>query len=127
METTASSLKTKRKMYGWLFIISGLVFFVPDLIAQLFQFNNPQDGIFTHKIESSFSRFQFHSPLFLAFNGSVITSLVTMLTATMSLVGFILYSLFAWQKDKHVSFSMVQESQKLEQILADFQLELDKR
>lgn len=124
MKTVQSNSKKNRKVFGRLFLVSILVLLLPDVLMQLLQSNTIQSDLLTQKIESSLSRFQYSSPLYLEFNLTVIISLITLLTASISLLGFILFVLI---KDKHASSVVAQEAHKLEQILADLQLELDRR
>lgn len=128
MQNKQSSSRKNRRVFAWLFLVSCLVLFVPDMLGQLIQSNSIQADFFTHKIETTLNRFQYSSPLYLEFNASVLMSLITLLSATISLLGFILSSnLFTWQKGNHANFCVVKESQKLELILADLQSELDQR
>jgi hypothetical protein len=128
MKTVQSNSKKNRKVFGRLFLVSILVLLLPDMLMQLLQSNTIQSDLLTQKIESSLSRFQYSSPLYLEFNLTVIISLITLLTASISLLGFILSCPpFVLIKEKNASSVVAQEAHKLEQILADLQLELDRR
>jgi len=122
----SSSIKNRR-VFGWIFLVSSLLLFVPDMLGQLLQTNALQADVLTQKIETSLNRFQYNSPHYLVFNTTITISLLTLLTATISLIGFIISCFLGWQKDSNATHSMVQETQKLELILADLQLELDQR
>lgn len=127
MEAGQTSLKRSRCLFGWVFFLSSFVFFVPDLIGQMFQHSAMQGSIWSHKVDPIMDRFTYNSPSYLAFSGVIILSLLNMLTVIFSCIIFAVVSFFVWKKDKHVALSVKQEAQKLESILADLQLELDRR
>lgn len=127
MEAGQTSLRRSKCLFGWVFVLSSFVFFVPDLIGQMFQHSAMQGSIWTHKIDPIMDRFTYSSPSYLAFNGVIILSLLNMLTVIFSCIVFAFTCLLVWKKEKHIALSVKQEAQKLESILADLQLELDQR
>ncbi|WP_438463473.1 hypothetical protein [Marinomonas sp. PE14-40] len=127
MEAGQTNLRKGKCLFGWVFVLSSFVFFVPDLIGQMFQHSAMQGSIWTHKIDPIMDRFTYNSPSYLAFSGVIILSMLNVLTVIFSCIVFAFVSLLVWKKDKHVALSVKQEAQKLESILADLQLELDQR
>lgn len=127
MEAGQTNLRKSKCLFGWVFVLSSFVFFVPDLIGQMFQHSAMQGSIWSHKIDPIMDRFTYNSPSYLAFSGVIILSMLNVLTVIFSCIVFAFASLLVWKKDKHVALSVKQEAQKLEAILADLQLELDQR
>ena len=127
MEAGQTNLRKSKCLFGWVFVLSSFVFFVPDLIGQMFQHSAMQGSIWLHKIDPIMDRFTYNSPSYLAFSGVIILSMLNVLTVIFSCIVFAFASLLVWKKDKHVALSVKQEAQKLEAILADLQLELDQR
>lgn len=127
MATTQSNFRQKKNVLGWAFMVSSLILIIPDLISQMLLQHRQQGVVFMQNVDKVLDRFSFYSPLYMEFNGTIMVSLFTLLGSMVSLVGFILFSLLVWKQGHKAQVVVVQESQKLEQILADFQLEIDRR
>jgi len=125
MQETRSSLRKKRKVFGWLFIVSSCVFIVPDMLSQLLHHNMMQGSFFMQKMDSLLSRFQYSSKQFMDFNMAVLSGLMTFLLVIISFIGFVQSSISLWLHDKRAELFKLEESQKLESILASLELEID--
>lgn len=128
METKsrASSLKKKRKIFGWLFLSSILVFFASSMfilesMPQTDKTAPPDNG---GPLEPSLSPPV--QAVELLMPGTAVVSVVSLLTSITSLVGFFSTTVLAWRKEKREAVTAKLEIKKKELELEKLRVELAK-
>ena len=133
METKsrASSLRKKRRIFGWLFIASILVFFASNILftlspmspienaEPLLQNSTPIDPTPPLPPPSQ-------APSVSVLDTAIIVSVVSLLTSITSLVGFFSTTVLAWRKEKRETLSAELEIKKKELELEKLRVELGK-
>ena len=133
METMsrAVSLKKRRKIFGWIFVVSICVFFASSMLFTIAPMDSmpqpippPQNGVPIDPNPPPFP--QDHAPNTSGFDTAVIVSGVSLLTSLTSLVGFFSTTVLAWRKEKRETRSAELEIKKKELELEKLRKELGK-
>lgn len=105
----------KKRFFGWLFVISLLVFFAANMFAYVLSTDPVDTGSLTGP-----------KPASEVSNIAVVVSLVSLLTSITSLFGFLSTTLLAWRKEKRETISSELEIKKKEIELEKLKLELER-
>jgi|WetSurMetagenome_2_1015567.scaffolds.fasta_scaffold00030_32 hypothetical protein len=119
-----SSLKKKRKIFGWLFLVSILVFIAAYiLLSGVSKESAPplsKDTIHSQTLSRQSIQAQSASGP----DTTVIVAIVSLLTSIMSLVGFFSTTVLAWRKEKRETVAAALEIKKQELELEKLRAEL---
>jgi hypothetical protein len=121
-KSKTSSLKKKRRIFGWAFLASILVFVVSNVVWTLspmpagIEKNAPKHGAPPSTTSPA--------PVTAATNTAVIVSVVSLLTSVTSLIGFFSTTVLAWRKEKRETISAELEIKKKELELEKLKIEL---
>ncbi len=126
METKpkASAIRIKRKVFGWIFFISILVFAVSIISVPQFQMSRRQAPVTTEDKSAQTDpqpTAQVSGP-----NTTIIVSVISLLTSITSLLGFFSTTLLAWRKEKRETITAELEIRKKELELEKLRAELAK-
>ena len=132
METKsrASSLKKKRKIFGWLFLASILVFFASIMLFTLAPMATPPESAPPQpnggQKESTPEPPPAQAPRTFLPGTAVVVAVVSLLTSITSLVGLFSTTVLAWRKEKREKVSSELEIKKKELELEKLRQELAK-
>jgi hypothetical protein len=128
METHSktSGLKKKRKIFGWVFLVSILVFFASNMIWTMAPMSPPEMNAPIGAILRDSTAPPSHVPNSAALDTAVVVSVVSLLTSLTSLVGFLSTTVLAWRKERREAVSAELEIKKKELELEKLKIELAK-
>lgn len=129
MESNAktSGLKKKRRLFGWVFLVSILVFCASNMIWTMAPMSPPEEP--APPISATpldLPPPPTHPPVSSAPDTAVVVSVVSLLTSLTSLVGFFSTTVLAWRKEKRETVSAEIEIKKKELELEKLKIELAK-
>jgi hypothetical protein len=123
-ESKTSKLKSKRRIFGWVFVVSILVFFTSSMVWTLLQTSTPKNNAPIQGFPPTPPSSQ--APRSSAPDTAVIVSVVSLLTSVTSLVGFFSTTVLAWRKERREAVTAELEIKKKELELEKLKIELAK-
>lgn len=129
-ESKASGLKKKRKIFGWVFVASILVFFASSMVLTLASMRSDEFWASEEQILKEPSRETLPHPLSnqalspSALDTAVIISVVSLLTSLTSLVAFFSTTILAWRKEKRETVMAELEIKKKELEIEQLKIKL---
>jgi hypothetical protein len=114
-----ASIKKKRKVFGWFFMISLFIF----ILTNLYFFKPNATPVIHHPDNSSTTPIP--SPVKDSSNTLAIVSVISLLTSLTSLIGFFSTTFLAWRKEKRETVMSNLEIQKKELEIEKMRFELN--
>ena len=122
-----SGLKKKRRIFGWVFLVSISVFFSSNMIWTMAPMSPPiHEAPPTEPAPPVSPPPQSHAQISSAPDTAVVVSVVSLLTSLTSLVGFFSTTVLAWRKEKRETVSAELELKKKELEVEKLKIELAK-
>lgn len=113
-----SGLKKTRRIFGWVFLVSILVFFAPNMIWTMLSISGPPPKLLPEVMPQL--QAQESAPP----DTAVVVSVVSLLTSLTSLVGFFSTTVLTWRKERRETVSAELEIKKTELELEKLKIEL---
>lgn len=135
-KSTAGNLKKKRKIFGWVFALSTLVFFASNMVFTLSPMSplpepnqpispgSPGGGGGSGGNQPPDNNPPFQQTNSNGIDTAIAVSMVSFLTSLTSLIGFFSTTLLAWRKEKRETLAAEIELQKKELELEKLRLEV---